>query len=178
MDRKNNHTANKNKQSKYGKLYFIEHSSEYYQFESFTWIPIQILYIHGHFKLRNMKLHVLTIKLTHWAWAACACIIVGLKTHISVWILLPGYLNYFWLHKRWILRDFRCMCQMKASLINIRLTSRYSAGSYAFAVKGLYALFSAFKIRSGTQFDGCTDLYTLCGDKSLTYLPLPQIVCL
>ena len=25
----NNHTANKNKQSKYGKLYFIEHSSEY-----------------------------------------------------------------------------------------------------------------------------------------------------
>ena len=29
MDRKNNHTANKNKQGKYGKLYFIEHSSEY-----------------------------------------------------------------------------------------------------------------------------------------------------
>ena len=29
MDRKINHTANKNKQSKYGKLYFIEHSSEY-----------------------------------------------------------------------------------------------------------------------------------------------------
>ena len=29
MDRENNHTANKNKQSKYGKLYFIEHSSEY-----------------------------------------------------------------------------------------------------------------------------------------------------
>ena len=29
---------------------------------------------------------------------------------------------------------------MKASLINIRLTSRYSAGSYAFAVKGLCAL--------------------------------------
>ena len=28
-----------------------------YRFESFTWIPIQILYIHGHFKLRNMKLH-------------------------------------------------------------------------------------------------------------------------
>ena len=25
----NNHTANKNKQSKYGKVYFIEHSSEY-----------------------------------------------------------------------------------------------------------------------------------------------------
>ena len=42
-----------------------------YRFESFTWIPIQILYIHGHFKLRNMKLHVLMIKLTHWAWAAC-----------------------------------------------------------------------------------------------------------
>ena len=31
-----------------------------YRFESFTWIPIQILYIHGHFKL------------TQWAWAACA----------------------------------------------------------------------------------------------------------
>ena len=29
MDRKNKHKANKNKQSKYGKLYFIEHSSEY-----------------------------------------------------------------------------------------------------------------------------------------------------
>ena len=42
-----------------------------YRFKSFTWIPIQILYIHGHFKLRNMKLHVLMIKLTHWAWAAC-----------------------------------------------------------------------------------------------------------
>ena len=27
------------------------------------------------------------------------------------------------------------MCQLKASLINIRLTSKYSAGSYAFAVK-------------------------------------------
>ena len=40
------------------------------------------------------------------------------------------------------------MCQMKASLINIRLTSRYSAGSYAFAVKGFCALFSAFNIRS------------------------------
>ena len=48
-----------------------------YRFESFTWIPIprvpiQILYIHGHFKLSNMKLHMLMIKLTHWAWAACA----------------------------------------------------------------------------------------------------------
>ena len=39
-----------------------------YRFESFTWIPIQI---HGHFKLRNLKLHLLMIKLTHWAWAAC-----------------------------------------------------------------------------------------------------------
>ena len=68
------------------------------------------------------------------------------------------------------------MCRMKASLINIRLTSRYSAGSYAFAVKGLCALFSAFKIRSGTQFDGCADLYTLCREKSHTYLLLPQIV--
>ena len=42
-----------------------------YRHESFTWIPIQILYIHRHFKLRNMKLHVLMIKRTHWAWAAC-----------------------------------------------------------------------------------------------------------
>ena len=67
---------------------------------------------------------------------------------------------------------------MKASLINVRLTSRYSGGSYAFAVKGLCALFSVFKIRSGKQFDGCTDLCTLCRDKSHTYLPLPQIVCL
>ena len=68
------------------------------------------------------------------------------------------------------------MCRMKASPINIRLTSRYSAGSYAFAVEGLCALFSAFKIRSGTQFDGCADLYTFCRDKSHTYLLLPQIV--
>ena len=29
MDRENKHTANKTKHSKYGKLYFIEHSSEY-----------------------------------------------------------------------------------------------------------------------------------------------------
>ena len=77
MDRKNKPTANKNKESKYGKLYFIEHSiASIYQFESFTWIPIQILYIHSHFKLRNMKLHVLMIKLTHWAWATCACIVI------------------------------------------------------------------------------------------------------
>ena len=48
--------------------------------------------------------------------------------------------------------------------------SRYSAG--------FCALFSAFEIRSGTQFHGCTDLSTLCRDKSHTYLPLPQIVCL
>ena len=66
---------------------------------------------------------------------------------------------------------------MKASVVNIRLISRYSAGSYAFAVKGFCALFSAFKIRSGTQFHGCIDLSTLFTDKSHTYLPLPQIVC-
>ena len=53
MDRENNHTASKNKQNKYGKLYFIEHSSQYLWPESFTWIPLQILYIHGHLKLRN-----------------------------------------------------------------------------------------------------------------------------
>ena len=40
MDRKNNHTANKNKQSKYGKLYFIEHSSEY--------LSIWIFYLNSH----------------------------------------------------------------------------------------------------------------------------------
>ena len=67
---------------------------------------------------------------------------------------------------------------MKVSLINMRLTSRYSAESYAFAVKGFCVLFSAFKIRSGTQFHGCTELFTLCRDKSPTYLPLPQIVFL
>ena len=36
MDRENNHIANKNKQSKYGKLYFNEHSSEYL---STVWYP-------------------------------------------------------------------------------------------------------------------------------------------
>ena len=40
------------------------------------------------------------------------------------------------------------------------------------------ALFSAFKIKSGTQFYGCNDLSTLCRDKSHPHLPLPQIVCL
>ena len=78
MDRENNYTASKNKQSKYGKLYFIEHSSEYYVLESFTWIPLQILYIHGHFKLRNRKLHVLMIQLIHWAWAACVTTSISL----------------------------------------------------------------------------------------------------
>ena len=67
---------------------------------------------------------------------------------------------------------------MKVSLINMRLISRYSTESYAFAVKGFCVLFSAFKIRSGTQFHGCTELPTLCRDKSHTYLPLPQIVFL
>ena len=67
---------------------------------------------------------------------------------------------------------------MKASLINMRLTSRYSTESYAFAVKGFCLLFSAFRIRSGTQFHGCTDLSTLCRDKSHTYLPSPKsFVC-
>ena len=60
----------------------------------------------------------------------------------------------------------------------MRLTSRYSAESYAFAVKGFCALFSAFEIRSGAQSHGCTDLSTLCIDKSHTYLPLPRsFVC-
>ena len=36
-----------------------------YLLESFTWIPIEIIYIHGYFKLCNMKLYVLMIKLTH-----------------------------------------------------------------------------------------------------------------
>ena len=50
---------------------------------------------------------------------------------------------------------FRCMCEMKASLLNIQLTSRYSAGSYAFAVKGFCALISAFKNGSGTATLTC-----------------------
>ena len=74
------------------------------------------------------------------------------------------------------------MCRMKASLINIRLTSRYSAGSYAFAVKGLCALFSAFKIRSGTQFDGwltCIrsvekNLTLTCSSPKLFFCNLPD----
>ena len=40
MDRENNHTASKNKQSKYCKLHFIEHSSEYLS----TWI----FYLNSH----------------------------------------------------------------------------------------------------------------------------------
>ena len=65
------------------------------------------------------------------------------------------------------------MYQMKASLINIRLTSRYSAGSYAFAVKGFCALFSAFKIRSATQFHA-----TLCRANLTLTCPSPKLfVC-
>ena len=39
-------------------------------------------------------------------------------------------------------------------------------------------IFSAFEVRSGTQFKAAlyTDLSTFCRDKSHTYLPLPQIV--
>ena len=62
--------------------------------------------------------------------------------------------------------------------ISNRLTSRYSEVHYTFAVKGFCALLSAFKISSGTQLHSCTDLSTLCRDKSHSYLPLPQIVCL
>ena len=58
--RKNNHTANKNKQSNTVSCILLNILASIYRFESFTGIPIQILYIQGHFKLRNMKLHVLT----------------------------------------------------------------------------------------------------------------------
>ena len=47
-----------------------------------------------------------------------------------------------------------------------------------FRFQGILCIISAFKIRSGTQLHGCTDLSTLCTDKSHTYLPLSQIVCL
>ena len=51
-----------------------------YILESFTWIPIQILYVHGHFN--NVKdytiwdhpYYILMIKLSHWAWVACGWI--------------------------------------------------------------------------------------------------------
>ena len=60
MDRENNHSANKNKQSvNTVSCILLNILASIYQFESFTWIPIQIFYIHGHFKL------------TQWAWAAC-----------------------------------------------------------------------------------------------------------
>ena len=62
-----------------------------YRFESFTWIPIQILYIHGHFKLRNMKLHVLMIRLTHWAWAACGLIRYNHRKLIKLTFFVPFY---------------------------------------------------------------------------------------
>ena len=42
----------------------------------------------------------------------------------------------------------------------------------------ILCIFSAFEVRSGTQFKAAlyTDLSTFCRDKSHTYLPLPQIV--
>ena len=42
MARKNNHTANKNKQRKYGKLYFIEHFNEYLLT---VWNPGEALFV-------------------------------------------------------------------------------------------------------------------------------------
>ena len=44
------------------------------------------------------------------------------------------------------------MCQMKASLINIRLTSRYSAGSYAFTVKDFVHYFRRLRSTQGHSF--------------------------
>ena len=49
MDRKSNHTANKNKQSEYGKLYFIEHSSEY--LNSHTELGPPVIVLNSIFKL-------------------------------------------------------------------------------------------------------------------------------
>ena len=59
------------------------------------------------------------------------------------------------------------------------ITSRYSAGSYAFVVKGFCVLFSAFKIRSGTQLTqlhGCS-LHSVGTNLTLT-CPYPKsFVC-
>ena len=56
--------------------------------------------------------------------------------------------------------------------INIQIFCR----KLRFRCQRLCALFSASKIKSGTQFHGCTDLSTLCRDNSHTHLPLPQIL--
>ena len=46
-----------------------------YLVESFTWIPIKILYVHGHFKeYAKKKPHLLLIKLPYWAWVTCGLI--------------------------------------------------------------------------------------------------------
>ena len=59
-------------------------------------------------------------------------------------------------------------------LINIQIFCRKL--HFSLSKDFVHYFILAFKIRSGTQFHGCTDLTTL--HKSHTYLPLPQIVCL
>ena len=75
-----------------------------YRFESFTWIPVQILYIHGHFKLRNMKL-------THWAWAACDKICNQVADFECLVALLTSYL-------------LNCLCLLSFPIIRIPIASR------------------------------------------------------
>ena len=55
------------------------------------------------------------------------------------------------------------------------LPSRYSAGSYAFAVEGFWHYFRRSRSGQVHSFMAAlsTDLSTLCRDKSHTYLPLP-----
>ena len=81
-----------------------------YRFESFTWIPLQILHIHGHFKLRNMKVHVLMIKLIHWPWAACGLKWYSRRTPFSLMGGTTSRLMELWWGARpqWPLRTFSC----------------------------------------------------------------------
>ena len=58
------------KKNQVNKVYFIENPCEIYLFESFTWIPIQIVYV-----LRAILRDHTNLWwgwLSYWAWAACA----------------------------------------------------------------------------------------------------------
>ena len=59
------------KKNQVSKVYFIENPSEIYLFESFTWIPIQMVYVLRAI-LRDHTMIDDDSWLSYWAWATCA----------------------------------------------------------------------------------------------------------
>ena len=59
------------KKNQVSKVYFIENPSEIYLFESFTWIPIKMVYV-LRVILRDHTMIDGNSWLSYWAWATCA----------------------------------------------------------------------------------------------------------